>query len=1044
MNRFVLLLIVSILAFSPVVAQKPTEAELSNKMAQAEMLRRANNHAKALDYYLWIGENAEIGSNNHVAAYFAASTCYFSLKQYRESYEMVKSILYCEDDRYRSLIVDQYVKCGYYYAKSVISNISKGKVSYSSMREVLEGILPYAKSADRPRIMSLIAYDWFFEGFEYHCCTAYEEALECYKIALSINEEIGMVDQQLNIIDKIARIYSSLGQSHEAIKCFERAEVLAQQVDDDFRLISIYTQLYDLYAGFEDSAKVTHYVKQIDRVGAQTNNPTALRVFYEFKGDRASDESRYKLAEQWYLRGVDLAQQYPNAVDESLFYFNLGNVYMNMGDDIDKALDFYILSLGNSTSISRDNHRTYLHIAHLYLTKGDIEACKSCIDILFSIEDVLSEPRERYALYNTRAQYYLKLKEYELALADYKFADELLSEVVSQTNDERVILALSIANVEYYLGNHEVSESYYERYLNGVKAIYGDDLLAYVEAKIRIAHIQGLMGKVELGCQNYSQATDRLRDIIKEGVRFMTTAERESFWAPLSELNLDMTPFAIAANHFDTEFTRSCYDALLLSKAFLLDSERTLNDVVQRYGDACDKDDYAEITRLKSQIKEWENDYIANASAILEATNRVDQLERELIVKMSNVGNLTSFVDVDYNAVKAALKPDEVLIDFTDYMPSSGRRYAAYIVNGTQTNPLLKELFAESEIEALGITTPVMYYMTEGTHNYASEVVKLLWDRLKESIGEARTIYYVPSQLLFQVCLESLPLEDGTLLGDHYNFVRLSSARELVKRASSTPRKALTATLYGGLEYDVDAAKMAKNSTQYDLARLGTTRGEGTVRGSRDFDPLPGSMVEVKSVSKILKGSGIKAKLYTGANGTEESFLNLHCQSPEILHIATHGFFYTPSQVEDVKYLSGYSDAMLLSGLIMSGGNAAWRGDKIPSGVLGGVLTANDIAKLDLSNTDLVVLSACKSGRGDVTSEGLYGLQRAFKKAGVNTLIMTLWSVDDTVTQEFMVTFYNSLVTNNWNKHEAFKAAKKKIRDTYPDPYHWAAFVMLD
>jgi CHAT domain-containing protein len=148
--------------------------------------------------------------------------------------------------------------------------------------------------------------------------------------------------------------------------------------------------------------------------------------------------------------------------------------------------------------------------------------------------------------------------------------------------------------------------------------------------------------------------------------------------------------------------------------------------------------------------------------------------------------------------------------------------------------------------------------------------------------------------------------------------------------------------------------------------------------------------------------------------------------------------------VEDVKYLSGYSDAMLLSGLIMSGGNAAWRGDKIPNGVLGGVLTANDIAKLDLSNTDLVVLSACKSGRGDITSEGLYGLQRAFKKAGVNTLIMTLWSVDDTVTQEFMVAFYNSLVTNNWNKHKAFKAAKKKIRDTYPDPYHWAAFVMLD
>ena len=114
--------------------------------------------------------------------------------------------------------------------------------------------------------------------------------------------------------------------------------------------------------------------------------------------------------------------------------------------------------------------------------------------------------------------------------------------------------------------------------------------------------------------------------------------------------------------------------------------------------------------------------------------------------------------------------------------------------------------------------------------------------------------------------------------------------------------------------------------------------------------------------------------------------------------------------------------------------------------MLGGILTANDIARLDLSNTDMVVLSACQTGQGKATSEGLYGLQRAFKKAGVGTIVMSLWNVDDRVTSEFMATFYERLTdkANALDKRKAFEDAKRIVRKNHPDPYHWAAFVMLD
>ena len=170
----------------------------------------------------------------------------------------------------------------------------------------------------------------------------------------------------------------------------------------------------------------------------------------------------------------------------------------------------------------------------------------------------------------------------------------------------------------------------------------------------------------------------------------------------------------------------------------------------------------------------------------------------------------------------------------------------------------------------------------------------------------------------------------------------------------------------------------------------------------------------------------------------------MHGKAPRILHLATHGFYYTPTEAEEVDYLRGYSDAMSLSGLIMSGGNAAWRGEELPAGTLGGVLTANSIARLDLSDTDMVVLSACQTGQGNATAEGLYGLQRAFKKAGVGTMVMTLWSVSDKVATEFMIKFYEYLAENNWNKHKAFELAKSQIRSQHPDPFYWAAFVMLD
>ena len=523
----------------------------------------------------------------------------------------------------------------------------------------------------------------------------------------------------------------------------------------------------------------------------------------------------------------------------------------------------------------------------------------------------------------------------------------------------------------------------------------------------------------------------------------MNSTEREGLWNPLSSLFTMMTPYALKAKQTQTDFTKNCYDALVMSKSFLLESERSMYDVIKRMGTPGDMHDYTTLASMKNQVKAWEKDYKANADSILSVSRKVSRLENLLMNRCKEYSDGTDFMDVDYNAVKQTLGQNEMLIDFTDYISQSqGRKYAAYIINKVQDYPQLKPLFAERQIDSLGIARPDMFY----DKDYAQDVLQLLWEPLKTNIPIGTTIYYVPSQLLFQVSLESLPMPDGSLLGSHYHFVRLSSARELVKMKSrSRGYKSNTAVLYGGLQYDLEDAAMVEEAKKYDLSDLLALRGEFT-RGDSIFHDLQGTKEEILKIEDLLKRNKWQVSSYMGKNGTEESFLNMHGKSPKLLHLATHGFYYTPNRAENVDYLKGYTDAMSLSGLVLSGGNAAWLGKPLPKGVLGGILSANDIARLDLSNTDMVVLSACQTGQGKATSEGLYGLQRAFKKAGVGTIIMSLWNVSDKTTSEFMITFYERLADKNnaWNKRKAFEEAKEIIRQRRPDPFHWAAFVMLD
>lgn len=1052
MNKALLLSLALFCCGLQMQAQAMTEDEIMAKLNEASALDNAKKTAEALDAFLLIGKNmeqqrTEVEHQIYVYCQAKACMCYETLKRYKEAYLLAKKLMSGSlTEKEKKDVAHLYAMNGYMYATSFMHGNNRQLVK---ARTILEGIMPYADGKVREYALPKIPLSWYFEAAEYHLSQQYDKALACYQNALKGFMELRKTDDEISVLRHIAEIKGTLYDGIGSENAYKQALYLSRQTGKSDAQMEILKELWKIGKTIGDVQQAQAYAASIDSLVDATSDLQTKYTYYNQKGNEARDLGQYGIAEQWYLRGKDIAECADTksvSANKHLSYSNLRNLYAAIGRYNDallyakKAIEEFQAHtpMGDATY-----NMPYMALADIYRQIGDKENCYRSLDKLFETVSRITEPKELYHLYTTRGRCHFAFKSYQSALNDYKKADELLATKYPQTDGDRISLLALIGGVEHQLRNYAESEQYYRKYAEYTKALYGEKSLEHINAQIYLANAEGFVGNVTYGCNDYIAAVLQLKALMKQRIPYMSSTEHEGLWNSLSSLFTMMTPYALEAKQTQTAFTKNCYDALVMSKSFLLESERSMYGVIKRMGTPEDMHDYTTLASMKNQVKAWAKDYKANADSILSVSRKVSRLENLLANRCKGYSDGTDFMDVDYNAVKQALGQNEMLIDFTDYVSQSqGRKYAAYIINKVQDYPLLKALFAERQIDTLGIVRPDMYY----SEDYSENVLKLLWEPLKENVSEGATIYYVPSQLLFQISLESLLLPDGSLLGSHYHFVRLSSARELMKmKSESKGYKSNSAVLYGGLQYDLETTAMAEESKKYDLSNLLALRGE-IVRGDSVFHDLQGTKEEILKIEDLLKRNKWQVFSYMGKNGTEESFLNMHGKSPKLLHLATHGFYYTPNRAENVDYLKGYTDAMSLSGLVLSGGNAAWLGKPLPKGVLGGILSANDIARLDLSNTDMVVLSACQTGQGKATAEGLYGLQRAFKKAGVRTIVMSLWNVSDKTASEFMTTFYERLADkkNAWNKRKAFEEAKVIIRQRYPEPFHWAAFVMLD
>lgn len=775
------------------------------------------------------------------------------------------------------------------------------------------------------------------------------------------------------------------------------------------------------------------YINYLTTISYQYKDLKDIEKLYEttILMDSVSQNIRitYSENDELYLRARhNLAQM---TID--CYELTFDSVHYNRGVDIQKEVMFL------ASSIYGENNIKYIdEIAHFAHIKSRI-----CNLYYFLSENVYSS--ESWQFYDSTlfSKKYLEIQELQHRVVDYykhfgnknssKYADACvkLADYYSQEiNNFTVYSFLPFYELEDARNKFRPKRDKAEQLYNEALGIY-NDIKEYNSASTVLRSLSILYK----GFNEHSKSANALVESFKlwknetlQQLSLMTSDEKSQMvfdgnWQPRIDHYSSMALYNSEQDSCSSIYAKISYDIQLLSKGLLLKSETGLRDLILATGNTSVINKYNRLTEIKK--------ILSNPAAETDTESlhqEYQQLERLLMKESELYGNYLHDFSYTFSDVKSSLNKNEVAIEFAAVRsPNKNENdkfyYFALVLKHDYLSP--KIICLDSDFSS-------------------DSIYQKVWEPLFEEIKDMKNVYFSPTYDLNKLPLETAKLPDGSYLSDlGINLYRISSTREIIQQ-----RKKITyesAVLYGGLEYNADIKDLIASDAE---ERSNGLRGMGELKNDVESDLrqrkikwkyLLGTNKEVSEIEKIALGFGVKTKLYSSSSGTESTFKNLSGRMIDIIHIATHGFYIKPLN----KIYK--EDQMERSGLALAGANHVQSGTVLPEGVDDGVLTADEISRLDLRGTDLIVLSACETGLGDITGEGVYGLQRGFKKAGVKSIIMSLWKVDDDATELLMTSFYENLLAGN-PKHDALLKAQKKVRETlgYEDPFYWAAFVLLD
>lgn len=444
------------------------------------------------------------------------------------------------------------------------------------------------------------------------------------------------------------------------------------------------------------------------------------------------------------------------------------------------------------------------------------------------------------------------------------------------------------------------------------------------------------------------------------------------------------------------------------------------------------------------------------AQAVEAARTEAERAEERFAAQRTALRDARQDQQIGIDDVTRAVATGSPLVAFTQYAalpgdPAASSRYAAFVLTPGGRGPEFIPLGSAADIDAAVMATreELLREATAGGRGgrrtlasyraAATRLRELVWDPLVDTIGDASLVMIVPDGVLHLVSFAALPVGDRRFLAEsgptlHY----LATERDLLRQ--------LPAPGHGVLAIGNPRFAGTSGATNTSLrSSNGFANDCGDLSGLR-FSPLPGSRAEVQAVASLWPPLGVEqVDVLTGEAASESAFTR-RAPGRRILHVATHGFFAgvrdCPAPAPSASVTVG--NAMLRSGLALAGANQRQSATTADDGML----VAAEIASLDLSGVEWVVLSACDTGLGSIANgEGVFGLRRAFRIAGAATVIMTLWPVDDRATQAWIEGLYRARLGDGQSTAGAVRAASLVALDArrragHSDhPFYWGGFV---
>ena len=777
------------------------------------------------------------------------------------------------------------------------------------------------------------------------------------------------------------------------------------------------------------------------------------------------DMQNFEVAEKFCVEAMQIKKRIlgVNHPDYAIALNNVGMCYVHMGD-YNKAERYLIESLDilkNTIGALHPNYALVLdNMGALYSGLKNYEkAIEYHSEAFLLSKDILGTSHPNcYTSLNNLATTYLDMRNYESAL--FSFAQLLhISRNTFNKFPKKYATVLDNIGMCYAVLNKKAkAKKCLLKALNIRKHLLGQSHSDYILSLHNLGSFYYLLGDFAKTEKYLSETFAINQDIFSSAFSYMTEEQRYMY-VKTKYLHFDSYPTFTYKYHFSQpSISTFAYDNELFRKGLLLSSSNIIRQSILESNDSILIEQWNELVGTKQVIMNLE-EKDPTSTNLAHYKNQADSLEK-IVTKSSAIFRETKQQQsITRDSIQQYLNPDEVAIEyFIAPLNEDSTMYCALLLRHDSQYPELIPLCEEKEIVNCLSQNRTNDIYTFDTNS--KTIFNLIWDKILPQIHEGETIYFSPAGLLHQIAIENIPYDQTHTMSDVYTMVRLSSTREIVKKDKNI--KHYTATIYGGIFYDVDKTSLLAESRNYDTEDMFAYRSISSTlpnRGSVLY--LPGTKKEAESIHSLLNSNNITSTLYTASKANEESFKSLSGKHRNILHIGTHGFYWEDSTARKQDYFSQRIQLQMLGdnqlqkpsidpltrcGLLFAGSNIALSGhsNDLPEGVQDGILTAKEISLMDLHDADLVVLSACETAKGDITSEGIFGLQRAFKMAGVQTIIMSLWKVNDQATQMLMTEFYTNWISKNQSKREAFKNAQNTVRAKFEEPEYWAGFILLD